>query len=85
MKQTMRVKPVEGRIVRDPVRGDDLPIEGRQVPRNVYWWRCVQAGDVIETDEPSHEREAPGSADTDGAASVPSGTGQTKVTKGGKG
>lgn len=43
----IRVKPVIGRIVRDPERGDDLPPEGREVRRTVYWERCRQAGDVV--------------------------------------
>ncbi len=51
MTKTMRVKPADGRIVRDPLRGDDLPADGRDVPRNVYWRRCVQSGDVVETAE----------------------------------
>ncbi|MCA8037842.1 DUF2635 domain-containing protein [Burkholderia arboris] len=52
MTKTMRVKPADGRIVRDPLRGDDLQAEGRDVPRTVYWRRCVQSGDVIEITGP---------------------------------
>ena len=76
MTKTMRVKPVDGRIVRDPLRGDDLPTDGRDVPRNVYWRRCVQAGDAVEITEAVAD---------DAAEAAPSDAAQGKVTKGSKG
>ncbi|VWD62791.1 DUF2635 domain-containing protein [Burkholderia contaminans] len=76
MKETMRVKPADGRIVRDPLRGDDLPADGREVPRNVYWRRCVLAADVIEM-------AVPDAIET--AITPPSGGAQGKATKGSKG
>ncbi|MFH5255780.1 DUF2635 domain-containing protein [Burkholderia semiarida] len=75
MTKTMRVKPADGRIVRDPLRGDDLPADGRDVPRNVYWCRCVQSGDVVEIAESG---DATANAEPAAAA-------QGKATKGGKG
>ncbi|AOJ16841.1 hypothetical protein WJ02_21420 [Burkholderia vietnamiensis] len=72
----MRVKPADGRIVRDPLRGDDLPADGRDVPRNVYWRRCVQSGDVVEIATP---------AAADVAEAEPAGVAQGKATKGSKG
>ncbi|WP_241821652.1 DUF2635 domain-containing protein [Herbaspirillum sp. C7C8] len=41
------VKPGEGRVVHDPARGDDLPAEGRNVPRTAYWVRAVNSGDAV--------------------------------------
>ncbi|UEW68532.1 hypothetical protein [Burkholderia phage BgVeeders33] len=75
MTKTMRVKPADGRIVRDPLRGDDLPANGRDVPRNVYWRRCVHSGDVVEIAESGDVAAKPELA----------GTAQGKATKGSKG
>jgi hypothetical protein len=44
------VKPGDGRVVHDPERGDDLPAEGRTVPRTAYWVRAVNSGDVVIAD-----------------------------------
>jgi hypothetical protein len=45
----MFVKPAEGLKVRDPVRLDHLPPEGREVPdTDLYWARARLVGDVIE-------------------------------------
>jgi len=49
----MYVKPVEGRPVPDPDRGDTLPPEGRTVEPSQYWQRRVIDGDVVETDPPT--------------------------------
>jgi hypothetical protein len=43
----MRVKPAEGRAVRDPVTKKLLPAAGREVPDNQFWRRRVRDGDVI--------------------------------------
>ena len=48
----MFVKPTAGRQVPDPVRGDRLPAEGRDVPRTQYWMRRLADGDV-ETVRPA--------------------------------
>lgn len=46
----MFVKPVEGRKVPDPQRGDTLPAEGREVEPTQYWQRRVADGDVVEAE-----------------------------------
>lgn len=85
MTKTMRVKPADGRIVRDPLRGDDLPADGRDVPRNVYWRRCVQAGDAIEIAESDDAVALSEPAAAEVAEAVPGGTAQGRATKGSKG
>lgn len=42
----MFVKPKNGRSVHDPVRGDLLPLEGRNVEPNQYWFRREIDGDI---------------------------------------
>lgn len=42
----MQIKPKRGRSVPDPVRGDLLPSEGRNVEESSYWLRRLAAGDV---------------------------------------
>jgi len=85
MTKTMRVKPADGRIVRDPLRGDDLPADGRDVPRNVYWRRCVQSGDVVEIAESGDATANAEPAATDVAEAEPAAAAQGKATKGSKG
>lgn len=85
MTKTMRVKPADGRIVRDPLRGDDLPADGRDVPRNVYWRRCVQSGDVVEIAESGDATANAEPAAADVAEAEPAAAAQGKATKGSKG
>lgn len=47
----MFVKPVKGRSVPDPARGDLLPEEGRNVDENNYWLRREAVGDVWRTNK----------------------------------
>lgn len=59
----MFVKPVNGRQVPDPDRGDLLPEAGREVEPNQFWNRRVADGDVIESTpaeepKPAKEKEA---------------------------
>jgi len=42
----MFVKPKDGRSVHDPVRGDLLPEEGRNVEESQYWYRREIDGDI---------------------------------------
>ncbi|ECL8477722.1 DUF2635 domain-containing protein [Salmonella enterica] len=42
----MFVKPKKGRSVSDPFRGDLLPVSGRNVAENAYWYRREVAGDI---------------------------------------
>jgi hypothetical protein len=43
----MRVKPAEGRQVRDPLTKALLPATGRDVPDNQFWRRRLRDGDVV--------------------------------------
>ncbi|MDC9598730.1 DUF2635 domain-containing protein [Xenorhabdus anantnagensis] len=42
----MFVKPVTGRLVRCPVRGEFLPESGAEVPDTLFWHRRLKDGDV---------------------------------------
>ena len=44
----IKVKPAEGRLVRDPVTRAELPAKGKTVPRNAYWLRRLADEDVVE-------------------------------------
>lgn len=44
----MKLKPLAGRSIPDPARGDLLPKEGRNVEMSTYWLRRIKAGDVTE-------------------------------------
>ncbi len=44
----MFVKPVAGRLVRCPVRGEFLPESGAEVPDTLFWHRRLRDGDVVE-------------------------------------
>lgn len=44
----MFVKPTAGLSIPDPARNDLLPVEGREVDENIYWYRRIDCGDVIE-------------------------------------
>jgi hypothetical protein len=44
----MYLKPIAGRQVPDPDRGDTLPPEGREVPPTQYWQRRLIDGDAVE-------------------------------------
>ncbi|MFE4110360.1 DUF2635 domain-containing protein [Kosakonia sp. YIM B13611] len=46
----MFVKPVAGRSVPDPARGDLLPEAGRNVEENSYWLRREAASDIERAD-----------------------------------
>lgn len=46
----VHVTPAQGRQVRMPERGHALmPVEGCEVPLNVYWARRLAVGDVQKT------------------------------------
>lgn len=46
----MKVKPVAGRLVRDPLTMQPLPEDGREVPDNPFWRRRIRDGDVTVED-----------------------------------
>ncbi|WP_145588057.1 DUF2635 domain-containing protein [Yersinia aldovae] len=49
----MHVIPKDGRSVPDPVRGDFLPAEGRNVDDNIYWYRRIASGEAtVKAAEP---------------------------------
>ena len=60
----MKLKPAPGLVVRDPVLGDVLPPEGREVTPSDYWHRRLRDGDVelaeisvaVEPAEPEEAR-----------------------------
>lgn len=46
----MRVFPSPGLLVRDPVKRDALPVEGRDVPDgDFYWLKRLAVGDATTT------------------------------------
>jgi len=49
----MRVRPAEGRAVRDPLTKQLLPADGRDVPDNSFWRRRLRDGDVVAADAPA--------------------------------
>lgn len=53
----MFVKPVKGRQVPDPQRGDTLPADGREVEPSQYWQRRVADGDVVEASAPAKPKK----------------------------
>jgi hypothetical protein len=60
----MKLKPAEGRAVRDPDTMALLPAEGRNVPDTMFWRRRLRDGDVVEVGaDPApramHHRAAP--------------------------
>lgn len=48
----MYLRPVAGRQVPDPDRGDFLPAIGRAKESTQYWLRRLEDGDVVETEPP---------------------------------
>lgn len=61
---TITVYPVAGRVTPDPAMGDTLPAEGRTVPRDIYWIRRLNDGDVTD----KKPAKAKAKADTSGSA-----------------
>jgi Protein of unknown function (DUF2635) len=55
----MRVKPAEGRAVRDPLTKQLLPAAGRDVPDNQFWRRRLRDGDVVSADAPAPRNGPP--------------------------
>ena len=44
----MKLKPADGRAVRDPAKGKLLPEDGAEVTLNAFWRRRLRDGDVVE-------------------------------------
>lgn len=54
----MFVKPVPGRLVRDPVKGTLLPENGAEVPDDSYFWRNrLRDGDVEKVEQAPADNE----------------------------
>lgn len=54
----MFVKPVPGRLVRDPVKGTLLPENGAEVPDDAYFWRNrLRDGDVEKVEQAPADNE----------------------------
>ncbi len=47
MTNTIKIKPADGLRVRDPETGRPLAKAGEEKPRNAYWLRRLQCGDVV--------------------------------------
>ena len=68
----MFVKPVPGRLVRDPVKGTLLPENGAEVPDDAYFWRNrLRDGDVEKVAQPPTDEAS--AAEQAEAAAVPKG------------
>ncbi|WP_394373089.1 DUF2635 domain-containing protein [Mixta calida] len=52
----MKIKPVGGRAVRDPVKRTLIPAEGIDITPDAFWLRRLRDGDVVEV---SPENTAP--------------------------
>ncbi len=44
----MKIKPADGKAIRDPFTLKLLAPEGEEKPRNSFWIRRLAAGDVVE-------------------------------------
>jgi len=59
MPETIRVRPAEGRRVRDPETGRVIPDDGANFSPSSYWFRRVRCGDVtIETSKSAPSKKA---------------------------
>lgn len=58
MAEKIFVAPAYGLKVADPVAGDYLPEEGREVAQSTYWLRRIKDGDVRLVKKPAPPREA---------------------------
>lgn len=57
----MYVRPVAGRLIRDPHSFAAVPADGREVPETPYWLRALAHGDLVlaePTQTPDTERAA---------------------------
>ena len=46
----VKIKPVEGRTIRDPLHGRVVPDDGAEVVRSAYWNRLRRDGDIVFVD-----------------------------------
>lgn len=56
--RTMFVKPAKQDVkVRDPVSMQHLPAEGKEVPENSFWLRCLASGDIVKVESKSFVKQ----------------------------
>lgn len=57
MSEQVFVKPaVEGTVIRDPHSKMALPASGMLVPKNNFWTRRIQFGEVVVVENPGNEK-----------------------------
>ncbi|MDR1276386.1 MAG: DUF2635 domain-containing protein [Candidatus Accumulibacter sp.] len=49
----MRIKPVEGRVIRDPDTGIEVKGERLVPDEHPFWLRCLASGDLEKIDTPA--------------------------------
>lgn len=57
-REKIYVIPAQGLVVRDPATRQPLPPEGDWKPRDTYWERRLNDGDVKEVEPPAAARPA---------------------------
>lgn len=80
----MKIKPAEGRAVRDPVKRTLLPADGATVTLDAFWRRRLRDGDVVEVTDAAEVTPPAKSTDkasnATGDASAPDATATTEAT-----
>lgn len=66
----MKLKPADGRAVRDPAKGKLLPADGAEVTLNAFWRRRLRDGDVVEVTADTASTTAAASAATTTASTA---------------
>jgi len=75
----MKLKPADGRAVRDPVKGELLPAEGAEIALDAFWRRRLRDGDVVEVTTDTASTTA-ASADASTTTSTKSSTASASTT-----
>lgn len=52
----IKIKPVEGKIVRNPVTRQPLSKDGELVEKSPFWIRRLKDGDVVHVNEPASKK-----------------------------
>ncbi len=74
----MFVRPVPGRLVRDPVKGTLLPENGAEVPDDAYFWRNRLRDGDVEKVEKVEQAPADEASDATPAEAAPAPKGKKK-------
>lgn len=67
MNDVLKIKPAEGKAIRDPLTMQWLSRDGEEKPRNSYWLRRLADGDVVGVAD-DDTGDATGAAEDAGAA-----------------